>query len=67
LIESCVLAGCPVGGTVFDPFTGSGTTAIVAMNHGRNFIGTELNPEYIKIAEARIANEVPTTLQEFIQ
>ena len=52
--------------TVFDPFTGSGTTAIVAMNHGRNFIGTELNPEYIKIAEARIADEVPTTLQEFI-
>jgi methylase of polypeptide subunit release factors len=52
--------------TVFDPFTGSGTTAIVAMNHGRNFIGTELNPEYIKIAEARIADEIPTTLQEFI-
>ena len=67
LIEPCVLAGCPVGGTVFDPFTGSGTTAIVAMNHGRNFIGTELNPEYIKIAESRIANEVPITLQEFIQ
>ena len=63
LIEPCVLAGCPVGGTVFDPFTGSGTTAIVAMNHGRNFIGTELNPEYIKIAESRIANEVPITLE----
>lgn len=63
LIEPCVLAGCPVGGTVFDPFTGSGTTAIVAMNHGRNFIGTELNPEYIKIAESRIADEVPTTLE----
>ena len=67
LIEPCVLAGCPVGGTVFDPFTGSGTTAIVAMNHGRNFIGTELNPEYIKIAESRITKEVPNTLQEFIQ
>ncbi len=53
--------------TVFDPFTGSGTTAVVAMNHGRNFIGTELNSEYIKIAEARIADEVPNTLQEFIQ
>lgn len=63
LIEPCVLAGCPVGGTVFDPFTGSGTTAIVAMNHGRNFIGTELNPEYIKIAESRIADEVPITLE----
>lgn len=67
LIEPCVLAGCPVGETVFDPFTGSGTTAIVSLNHNRNFIGTELNPEYIKIAEARIADEVPNTLQEFIQ
>ncbi len=53
--------------TVFDPFTGSGTTAVVALQHGRNFIGTELNPEYIKIAEARITEEVPNTLQEFIQ
>ena len=67
LIEPCVLAGCPVGGTVFDPFTGSGTTAIVSLKHNRNFIGTELNPEYIKIAEARIKEEVPNTLQEFIQ
>ena len=63
LIEPCVLAGCPVGGTVFDPFTGSGTTAIVSLKHNRNFIGTELNPEYIKIAESRIADEVPTTLE----
>ena len=53
--------------TVFDPFTGSGTTAIVSLKHNRNFIGTELNPEYIKIAEARITDEVPNTLQEFIQ
>ena len=67
LIEPCVLAGCPVGGTVFDPFTGSGTTAIVSLKHNRNFIGTELNPEYIKIAEARIKEEVPNTLQDFIQ
>ena len=52
--------------TVFDPFTGSGTTAVVALQHGRNYIGTELNPQYIKIAEARIADEVPNTLQEFI-
>ena len=67
LIEPCVLAGCPVGETVFDPFTGSGTTAIVSLKHNRNFIGTELNPEYIKIAEARIKEEVPNTLQDFIQ
>jgi DNA modification methylase len=53
--------------TVFDPFTGSGTTAVVALQHGRNYIGTELNPQYIKIAEARIMDEVPNTLQEFIK
>ena len=63
LIEPCVLAGCPVGGTVFDPFTGSGTTAVVALENNRNFIGTELNPEYVKIAEARIKEEVPQTLE----
>ena len=55
LIEPCILAGCPVGGTVFDPFTGSGTTGFVSLSHNRNFIGTELNPEYIKIAEHRLS------------
>ena len=63
LIEPCVLAGCPQDGTVFDPFTGSGTTAVVALKNGRNYIGTELNPEYIKIAEARIKESVPQTLE----
>jgi DNA modification methylase len=67
LIEPCVLAGCPAGGTVFDPFTGSGTTAVVALTHGRNYIGTELNPEYVKLAEARIAEEVPNTLEGMMQ
>lgn len=57
LIEPCILAGCPQGGIVLDPFMGSGTTAIVAKNLGRSFIGTELNPEYIKIAEDRIRRE----------
>ncbi len=55
LIEPCILAGAPFGGLVLDPFTGSGTTAAVALQHGRRFIGCELNPEYIKLAEARIA------------
>ena len=63
LILPCILAGCPEGGTVFDPFTGSGTTAVVALENRRNFIGTELNPEYIKIAKARIKEEVPQTLE----
>lgn len=53
LIEPCILAGCIEGGVVLDPFFGSGTTGIVAMKHGRDFIGIELNPEYIKIAKRR--------------
>ena len=67
LILPCVLAGCPAGGTVFDPFTGSGTTAVVALKNGRNYIGTELNPDYIKIAEARIKESVPQTLEEIFE
>ena len=55
LIEPCVLAGCPAGGTVLDPFGGSGTTAMVAQRHGRNSVICELNPEYAKLAEDRIA------------
>ena len=66
LITPCVLAGSPVGGTVFDPFTGSGTTAVVALNNNRNYVGTELNPEYVKIAEDRIREEVPNSLQGFL-
>jgi len=62
LILPCILAGCPEGGTVMDPFTGSGTTAVVALENNRNFVGTELNPEYIQLAENRIKEEIPTTL-----
>jgi len=67
LIEPCVLAGCPAGGTVFDPFTGSGTTAVVALKNGRNYIGTELNPEYVKIAEDRIADCVQPSLTDIME
>ena len=66
LITPCVLAGCPKGGTVFDPFTGSGTTAVVALKNGRNYIGTELNPDYVRIAEDRIRESVPQTLDEML-
>jgi len=62
LIEPCILAGCPEGGTVLDPFTGSGTTAVVALNNGRNFVGTELNPDYVKLAEDRISQSVVSGL-----
>lgn len=54
LIKPCILAGCPSGGMVLDPFMGSGTTGIVAKKHGRNFIGIELNKEYFDIASQRI-------------
>ena len=55
LVEPCILAGCPVGGTVLDPFTGSGTTGAVAKRLGRNFLGIELNPAYCQMARERIA------------
>jgi len=54
LINPCILAGCPEGGIVLDPFMGAGTTAVVCANLGRNYIGIELNPEYIHIANERI-------------
>ena len=54
LITPCILAGCPIGGTVLDPFAGSGTTLLVATQHHRKSIGIELNPEYIEIAKRRL-------------
>ena len=54
LIEPCVLAGSPEDGVVLDPFMGSGTTAIVSTKNKRNYIGIELNPEYIDIAKQRL-------------
>jgi DNA modification methylase len=54
LVDPCIKAGCPEGGTVLDPFAGSGTTLAVAAELGRNAIGCELNPEYIALAERRI-------------
>jgi len=54
LVEPCILAGCPAGGVVLDPFTGSGTTGVVALRHGRRFLGVELNPEYAAMARARL-------------
>jgi DNA modification methylase len=63
-----VLATCPVGtGIVLDPFIGSGTTAVVAKNLHRHFIGIELNKEYIEIAMKRINNEKIEVKQEQIK
>lgn len=61
LIEPCILAGCPVGGTVLDPFTGSGTTGIAANENGRDFLGIELNPRYKELAEIRTREELSCT------
>ena len=59
LIAPCILAGCPSGGVVLDPFLGSGTTAVVALQHGRDYIGIELNPEYAELAQTRIDSVAP--------
>ena len=55
LIEPCILAGCPEGGTVLDPFCGSGTTLMVAEKFGRNGIGIEINENYKDIIYSRIS------------
>ena len=55
LIETPILAGCPPKGIVLDMFMGSGTTGLVALKNNRKYVGIELNPEYIKIAEKRLS------------
>jgi DNA modification methylase len=59
LIEPCILAGCPEGGTVLDPFFGSGTTGLVCSRLNREYIGIELNEQYCKMAERRIEGDAP--------
>ena len=54
LIEPCILAGCPEGGVVLDPFAGSGTAGVVAKRMGRGFVGCEINPSYVEMAARRI-------------
>ena len=57
LAKRAIQSSCPVGGVVYDPFMGSGTTAVAAVELGRQFLGTELTETYIKMANARIAAE----------
>ena len=59
LAETCILAGCPKGGVVLDPFFGSGTTGLAAKALNRRYIGIELNSEYCALARARIGGEAP--------
>jgi DNA modification methylase len=58
LIEPCVLAGSREGDWVLDPFSGSGTTGVVALANGRNYVGCELNPDYAEISLNRIQGSV---------
>lgn len=59
LAEICIVGGCPVGGTVLDPFGGAGTTGLVADRLNRNAILIELNPEYAEMARNRINEDAP--------
>ena len=57
LIEPCVLAGSPIGGVVLDPFNGTGTTGVVAIQNNRKYIGIDLSSEYIAMSERRLSQE----------
>ena len=58
LIIDCIRAGCPGNGIVLDPFIGSGTTAVVARKLNRNYVGFEINSDYIEIAERKLHREL---------
>lgn len=60
LARRCILAGCPVGGIVLDPFAGSGTTLAVAVAHERRAIGIEINPDYITLINKRMSVITPS-------
>lgn len=58
LAEICMIAGCPKGGIILDPFLGSGTVGFVALIQDRKYIGIELNEDYVNLAKKRISEEV---------
>src|SRR3989338_9517271 len=66
IIERIIKASCPVGGIVLDPFMGTGTTAIAAINTNRNYIGFEINKNYCELIMNRIKkyNNYPTLFQQ---
>ena len=53
----CIKAGCPVGGTVLDPFAGAGTTGVAAQQLGRSAVLIELNPDYVKLIQERLEDD----------
>lgn len=58
----CILAGCPIGGTVLDPFSGSGTTGKIALELGMKYIGIEMNPVYAQASTKKIGNHIQMRL-----
>ncbi len=63
LVRPCVLAGCPIGGLVLDPFSGSGTTGAVAIQERRRYIGIELNPDYAELSRRRLEDQYQLGVQ----
>ena len=61
LIKKPILAGCPQGGVIYDPFMGSGTTAIAAIHYGRKFIGSEMSKDYFEMSLKNIQNKILST------
>lgn len=64
LIKPCILAGCPAGGVVLDPFAGSGTSGKVALELGRSAVLIELNPDYVKLIEKRCRVNLPLMFED---
>lgn len=64
LVEPCILAGSKEGDLILDPFCGSGTTGAVAVRLQRNFVGIELNPDYVQLSRKRIGSVAPLLAQE---
>ena len=65
LVEPCILAGCPIGGTVLDPFGGSGTVGLVAERLQRNAILIEIKSEYVDMAYHRIRADAPLLFEGY--
>lgn len=59
LVEPCILAGSRPGDVVLDPFAGSGTVGVVALRHGRAFVGLDLSRVYCQMARRRIVGDMP--------
>jgi DNA modification methylase len=64
LVEPCIKAGSRLGDLILDPFSGSGTVGVVALRHGRSYVGLELNPEYAQMSRERIYDDAPLLNRE---